>query len=97
MVKRVANNKFRVSYVIVILLVGILVFGLGFTSRSKNNPVDVYKVYIDGEVIGTVKDKEEFDKYINDKEEAIKKRYGVEKVYMPEGVTIKKDGEKGGK
>ena len=90
MVKRVANNKFRISYVIVILLVGILVFGLGFTSRSKNNPVDVYKVYIDGEVIGTVKDKEEFDKYINDKEEAIKKRYGVEKVYMPEGVTIKK-------
>ena len=90
MVKRVVNNKFRISYVIVIILVGILVFGLGFTANSKNNPVDVYRVYIDGEVVGTVRDKEEFDEYINIKEEAIKKRYGVDKVYMPEGVTIKK-------
>ena len=90
MVKRVANNKFRVSYVIVIMLVGILVFGLGFTETSRNNPTDVYKIYIDGEVVGVVRDKEEFDQYINSKEEAIKKRYGVDKVYMPDGVTIKK-------
>ena len=90
MVKRVVNNKFRVSYFIVIILSGILVFGLGFTTTSKDNPVDVYRVYIDGEVVGTVRDKDDFDKYINIKEEAIKKHYGVDKVYMPEGVTIKK-------
>ena len=90
MVKRVANNKFRFSYVLVIILVGILLFGLGFTKITRNNPNDVYRVYIDGEVIGTVRDKEEFDSYINTKEEAIKRRYGVDKVYMPDGVIIKK-------
>ena len=85
-----ANNKFRFSYVLVIILVSILLFGLGFTKITRNNPNDVYRVYIDGEVIGTVRDKEEFDSYINTKEEAIKRRYGVDKVYMPDGVIIKK-------
>ena len=85
-----ANNKFRISYILVIIIISILVFCLGFTVNNKNNPIDVYKVYIDGEIIGTVKDKEEFDSFINKKEETIKKKYGVNKVYMPDGVTIKK-------
>ena len=82
-------NKFRVSYIIVIILISLLVFGLGFTNVSRNVPQEVYKVYVDGEVIGTVRDKYSFDNYINQKEDAIKKKYGVDKVYMPNGVTIK--------
>lgn len=89
MVKRVLS-KFRISYILAIIIISVLVFCLGFTVNNKNNPIDVYKVYIDGEIIGTVKDKEEFDSFINKKEETIKKKYGVNKVYMPDGVTIKK-------
>lgn len=84
------NNNFRLSYIIVIILVGSLVFGLGFTSYSKKEPISVYKVYIDGEVIGTVASKEEFYNYINKKEKLVKEKYGVDKVYMPEGVNLKK-------
>ena len=89
MVIKVVNKQFRLSYVIVVILIGVLVFGLGFTSSRKNVPTKVYQVYIDGEVIGTVRSDKSFDDYINAKEEFIKKKYGVNKVYMPKGVTIK--------
>ena len=83
------NKQFRLSYIIVIVLIGALVFGLGFTNYSRNVPRDVYQVYIDGQVVGIVADDKDFDEYINQKEDAIKKKYGVDKVYMPNGVTIK--------
>ena len=83
------NRQFRLSYIIVIILIGVLVFGLGFTSYSRRVPVSVYQVYIDGEKIGIIKDDKKFDEYINGKEESIKKKYKVDKVYMPNGVTIK--------
>lgn len=84
------NNHFKLSYIIVIILVGVLVFGLGFTSYSNKEPISVYKVYIDGEVVGTVASKEKFNDFINEKEKVVKEKYGVDKVYMPEGVTLKK-------
>ena len=83
------NKQFRLSYVLVIILIGVLVFGLGFTSYSRRVPLEIYQVYIDGKVIGTVASEEDFENYINQKEDAIKKKYGVDKVYMPNGVTIK--------
>lgn len=84
------NNQFKLSYIIVIVLVGILVFGLGFTSYRNQEPITVYKVYMDGEIIGTVSSKEEFNNYINQKEQQVKNKYGVDKVYIPNGVTLKK-------
>ena len=83
------NKQFRLSYIIVIILIGGLVFGLGFTNFSRKVPRDVYQVYIEGKVIGIIDDDKEFDNYINKKEEAIKEKYGVDKVYMPKGVNIK--------
>ena len=82
-------KQFRLSYIVVIILIGVLVFGLGFTSYSRSVPVHVYQVYIDGEKIGIVKDDKDFDLYINKKQEDIKKKYKVDKVYMPNGVNIK--------
>ena len=83
------NKQFRLSYIIVIVLIGVLVFGLGFTGYRRSVPIKVYQVYIDGQMIGTVSSERDFDDYINQKEETIKKKYGVDKVYMPNGVTIK--------
>lgn len=84
------NKNFQLSYILVIVLVGALVFFLGFTNNDKSIPKTVYRVYIDGDVIGNITDKDDFEEFINKKEEAIKKKYGVNKVYMPNGVTIKK-------
>lgn len=83
------SNGYRISYIIVIVLVGVIAFFLGFHSYSDKVPSSLYQVYVDGEVIGIVKDENEFDDFINKKEEAIKSKYGVNKVYLPEGVVIK--------
>ena len=68
-------KQFRLSYIIVIILIGVLVFCLGFTSYSRRVPIKVYQVYIDGDKIGIVKDDKAFDLYINKKQEDIKKKY----------------------
>ena len=83
------NKQFRLSYILVIILIGGLVVGLGFTNFSRKVPKDVYQVYLEGKVIGIIDDDKEFDNYINNKEEAIKEKYGVDKVYMPKEVNIK--------
>lgn len=83
------NNRFRLSYVIVIVLIGVLVFGLGFTRYQRRVPNKVYQVYIDGDAVGTISSKEKFEDYINQKEELIKNKYNIDKVYMPNGVVIK--------
>ncbi|MDD5827209.1 MAG: M23 family metallopeptidase [Bacilli bacterium] len=83
------DSRFRVSYILVIILLGILVFALGFTHYSTKNPQNVYQIYIDGEIIGTVESKTDFEEFINKKEESIKKKYDVKKVEVPNGVMIK--------
>ena len=84
------NSHFRISYTIVIILVGAISFYLGFMHYDKQVPKSVYQVYLDGEVIGVVNNQEELESYINLKEDAIKKKYGVKKVFMPNGVEIKR-------
>lgn len=90
MVVLVQNNNFKVSYIVVVIIVGLLCFSLGFANYSTLSPMEVYKVYIDGKLIGTVASKEEFDDYINEKDAQIKEKYGVDKVYVPNGVVVKK-------
>lgn len=84
------NNGFKISYYISILLILVLVVALGFTHNNNSNPKTVYNVYLDGNIIGTIEDKNSFEEYINKKENTIKRKYGVNKVYMPNGVVIKK-------
>ena len=84
------NDGFRISYVISTILIAIVLVFLGFTDNKTEEPISVYNVYLEGKIIGIVKSKDSFEKYINDKEDKIKKKYGVDKVYMPNGVVIKK-------
>lgn len=53
-------------------------------------PKEVYRVYLDGKVIGNIKSKKAYEEYINKEQEEIKKKYGVTKVYAPSGVDIQK-------
>lgn len=84
------DDGLRISYVIAVIAIAIILVLLGFTHDSNVEPLTVYNVYLDGKVIGVVKDKNSFENYINHKELSIKKKYGVDKVYMPNGVIIKK-------
>lgn len=77
-----------------ILLVFILFLSLfintGFSNISQK-PKTIYKVYLKGKVLGNIESKESFEKYIDNKQKEIKKKYQVNKVYAPEDLDIVKE------
>lgn len=84
------QNKLSFTSIILIVIIGVIVFTLGFTDKNNKTANIAYKVYLDGRVIGTVSNDKEFDEFINNKEQSIKDKYGVKKVYLPDGVNVKK-------
>ena len=84
------NKKWTFSIITSIVLAVASIFLLGFKLVNNRTPHELYAIYIDGTKIGAVKSKEKFDEYINDKEEELRKKYGVSKIYTPKGVEIKK-------
>lgn len=62
-----------------------------FESEKKYDPQEVYRVYLDGDSIGLIYSKEDFEEHINKEEETIKERYDVEKVYIPNNLDIVKE------
>ena len=50
---------------------------------------EVYRVYLNGKSLGIVESKEELEKYINQEQQQIKQKYGVDKVYRPKDLEIK--------
>ena len=76
------------TFVVIILSAFIFVFGgAGFTKREPNT---YYAVYVDGKKIGMVDSAIKFDDYINIQEEKLKEKYGVDTIYTPKGVEVKK-------
>lgn len=84
------KNKTTVSIIIAIIVTVSSIFLLGFKLTTNKTPHEVYNVYLDGEKIGTVKSKEDFESYINKQEEYLKEKYEVSQIYTPKGVEIKK-------
>jgi len=83
------QTKWSISMIILIIIVTISIFLLGFNNNKNGIPQTVYNVYLDGKIIGVIESKESFEEYINQKEEQVKKQYKVENVYTPNGVEIK--------
>lgn len=82
-------NKNLKLFIIVIVLFSMF-FTTGFSNISKE-PNSVYRVYLKGESLGLIKSKDAFEKYIDKKQQEIKKKYGVNKVYIPEDLDIVKE------
>ena len=61
----------KIGYLIVAILVVVLVI-FGFSVERKTGPNTYYQVYLDGNVIGTIKSKEKFENYINKQGKLIK-------------------------
>lgn len=79
----------------IIIILTLLITGIAFyfelTFSSKQSPKTYYNVYLDGELIGTIKSKEELENYIDKQNEAYKKEYNASTVYAPNGLDIKAD------
>ena len=71
-----------------ILLLFLLIFSFGFKSTSLPN--NYYKVYLDNKLLGTITSKEKLENYIDKNGNYYKKKFGVNKIYAPKGIQIKK-------
>ena len=82
----------KLGTIMLILLITIVVFlfQINFSSNTKE-PTTYYNVYLDGNLIGTLTDKEKLEEYIDTQNESYKKEYNVDTIYAPNGLDIKAD------
>ena len=72
------------------VLVCALLFFCNIGKEYASNPKEVYQVYLNGDKIGLIKSKDKFLNMIDTEQEALRNQYGVDKVYPPDGLDIKK-------
>ena len=80
----------KIIQILLLMPIFIIIGYLVFTYKSGTNAVSLYKVYLNGEIIGIIDSKDKLEQYINNKGEEYKKTYGVDNVYVPEGIEIEK-------
>ncbi len=79
-------NKKDIIFTIVSLLISSTIFLVGYTKVSS--PVEVYRVYLKGETIGYIKNKDLLEEYIDNEQISLKQKYNVDKVYLPNDLDI---------
>ncbi len=82
-------NKNYKGFTILLILLSFF-FTTGFTKISTK-PQTVYRVYLKGKSLGVIESKESFENYIDKKQEEVKKKYNVDKVYVPTDLDIVKE------
>lgn len=79
----------RVVTIIFAILIGISTFYFSLNTTRSEEPNVFYQVYLDDELLGTIKSKAALEKYIDSESTHYKNKYKVKKVYAPEGLEIK--------
>lgn len=82
-------NKKGIVWVIFSLILSSSIFFVGYTRRST--PQEVYHVYLKGETIGYIKNKQLLEEYIDNEQYELKEKYNVEKVFLPNDLDIVKE------
>ena len=83
-------KKNKLSIILSITLVLSLFLVTGFTPKRLTTHT-VYHVYLKGESLGIIKSKQSLEEYINKKQSEVKKKYNVDKVYIPSDLDIVKE------
>lgn len=81
-------KKYSLIFLCFIIICSIVF--LGFDYNHNLEPNHYYSVYLDDELLGTIKSKTELQKYIDKRGEYIKNKYNVDKIYEPNGLEIQK-------
>lgn len=82
------NKKSIFSGILITLLLGSLMFLVGFSNKENNYTQKLYQVYLSGEKIGMINDEEELYNLINEEQKDLKEKYGVDKIYPPNGLEV---------
>ena len=82
-------NKKTIFITFICLILSSLVFFVGY--KKMDNPQELYRVYLKGETIGYIENKELLEKYIDDAQVSLKEKYNVDKVYAPNELDVIKE------
>ena len=78
----------RISIFLLVICLSVVSLG---AKKFNTVPQEVYRVYLGGQPLGLIKSKEALEKYIDLRQEEIKKKYKVDKVYAPDNLHIQKE------
>lgn len=81
------NKKYINTFIITILVSSILLLSM-FTKKNYEKINTNYQVYLNGEKIGVIGNKEELYNLIDSNQTAIKEKYQVDNVYPPNNLKI---------
>lgn len=82
------NTINKILGVCITILISIIVFFFGVKIKVEGNPNSIYRVYLNGESIGLIEEKQELLDLIDKEQTEIKEKYNVDKVYPPSGLDI---------
>lgn len=82
--------KEKISIVVLTILLSVfcIIPIFEFKTYSGKNPIDLYRVYLNGKNIGVIESKHKLEKYINEKQKELREKYSVKTVYAPKGLYI---------
>lgn len=77
---------------IIILLFFVIATTVSMGAKSIDTTAKkVYRVYLDGKSLGLINSKEDLEEYINTEQESLKKKYNVDKIYVPDNLHIQEE------
>lgn len=76
--------------IMTMLLIFSSIFVCGFGYGKNIEPNNYYQVYLNDELLGTIKSKKALESFIDKNGEYYKNKFGVNKIYSPKGLIIKK-------
>ena len=84
------NFKQKVITGLLAGIIGLSLFIVSFTKKNFDTAKEVYQIFLNGEDIGTIANKDELYSLIDDNQKSIKDKYGVTNVYPPNNFSIVK-------
>lgn len=82
------NTFNKIIGISITIFISIIVFFMGVKAKAEGIPLNLYAVYLNGERIGLIEEKDELLSLIDKEQAEIKEKYGVDKVYPPSGLDI---------
>ncbi|MEG0799027.1 MAG: peptidoglycan DD-metalloendopeptidase family protein [Bacilli bacterium] len=83
------NKKNIFKVLLLSIVIASLVLFIGVNSKTyKDGAENLYKVYLDGKMIGLVNNKESLYDLIDNEQESLKKDFDVDKIYPPKNLKI---------
>ena len=84
------NNMKKKRRGLLLVIIMAITFPL-LTAFTASSPRTLYRVYLKGKSIGLIESKTELENYIDKKQNQIKEKFDVDKVYLPQDLDIVKE------